>query len=154
MRYPSPAQEIRPETVADDEAVLSEHELSNSSDQPLYPQGLSLVLLFGSACLSGLLVELDQQILATAIPSITDTFGTIADVGWYSSGYRLSICGFQFMFGKLYRTYPIKTLYTLSLLIFEVGSAICGAAPSSAGFIVGRIIAGVGASGVLAGCYQ
>lgn len=58
------------------------------------------------------------------------------------------------MFGKLYRTFPIKTLYLISLFIFEVGSAICGAAPSSAAFIVGRVIGGIGASGVLAGIHQ
>lgn len=36
-------------------------------------------------------------------------------------------------------------------LIFEVGSALCGAAQSSAMFIVGRTIAGIGCSGISTG---
>ena len=58
------------------------------------------------------------------------------------------------MFGKLYRTYPLKKVFMASLFVFEVGSAVCGSAPTSVGFILGRVIAGVGASGVIAGVYQ
>lgn len=58
------------------------------------------------------------------------------------------------MFGKLYRTYPLKRVFIASLLIFEIGSAVCGSAPTSVAFIMGRVIAGVGASGVFAGVFQ
>lgn len=34
------------------------------------------------------------------------------------------------------------------MVIFEVGSAVCGAAPSSTAFIVGRAIAGIGSAGI------
>lgn len=36
-------------------------------------------------------------------------------------------------------------------MIFEVGSAVCGAAPSSTAFIVGRAVSGLGASGLFGG---
>ena len=52
---------------------------------------------------------------------------------------------------RLYTFYSIKTVYLTSIVIFEVGSAICGAAPSSAALIVGRAIAGVGSAGIFAG---
>lgn len=42
-------------------------------------------------------------------------------------------------------------MYLVSIFIFEVGSAICGAAPSSPALIVGRAIAGVGSAGIFAG---
>jgi len=58
------------------------------------------------------------------------------------------------MFGKLYRTFPLKPVFLATLVVFEAGSAICGAAGSSSVFIFGRVIAGVGASGVFAGCFQ
>ena len=51
----------------------------------------------------------------------------------------------------MYTFYPLKTVYLISILIFEVGSAICGAAPSSVALIVGRAIAGVGSAGIFAG---
>jgi MFS family permease len=61
-------------------------------------------------------------------------------------------CGaFQLMFGKIYSMYSVKLVLLLSILLFEIGSAICGAAPNSVAFIIGRAVAGVGAAGILAG---
>ncbi len=61
-------------------------------------------------------------------------------------------CGaFQLLFGKLYTFYHAKTVLLTSILLFEIGSAICGAAPSSVAFIIGRAFSGVGAAGILAG---
>ncbi|KAI9875434.1 MAG: MFS sugar transporter, partial [Watsoniomyces obsoletus] len=51
----------------------------------------------------------------------------------------------------MYTFYSIKTVYLISILIFEIGSAICGAAPSSVALIIGRSIAGVGSAGIFAG---
>ena len=53
--------------------------------------------------------------------------------------------------GRLYQLYSTKWVFLASIFIFEVGSALCGAAPSSSAFIVGRAIAGVGAAGVFCG---
>lgn len=39
----------------------------------------------------------------------------------------------------------------LSIVIFEAGSALCGAAPNSTAFIIGRAIAGLGSAGVFSG---
>lgn len=55
------------------------------------------------------------------------------------------------MFGKLYSFFPIKGIFLSSVVLFEVGSAICGAAPSSVVFIVGRAVAGVGGAGIFSG---
>lgn len=96
---------------------------------------------------------MDSQILATAIPSITVTLATTVDLGWYSSTYRLAVCSLQFMFGKLYRTYSLKFVFLGSLAIFEAGSAICGGARTSEMLILGRVIAGMGSSGVISGCF-
>ena len=58
---------------------------------------------------------------------------------------------FQLMFGKLYSMYSVKLVLLISIFLFEIGSAICGAAPNSIAFIVGRAVAGIGAAGILAG---
>jgi MFS family permease len=47
--------------------------------------------------------------------------------------------------------FNIKWTFQFSILAFEVGSAICGVAPSSTVFITGRAIAGLGASGLFTG---
>lgn len=93
----------------------------------------------------------DKLIISTAIPKITDTFNSPDDVGWYGTAYLLTNCAFQLVFGKVYKFFPVKTTFLASIVLFEAGSALCGAAPSSIAFIFGRAIAGLGAGGVLPG---
>jgi MFS family permease len=53
--------------------------------------------------------------------------------------------------GKLYGNFEIKWLIIGSVILFEAGSALCGAAPTSNALIVGRVIAGIGGSGMYIG---
>lgn len=91
------------------------------------------------------------MIITTAIPQITDDFKSVTDIGWYGSAYLLTTCAFQLLFGKLYSFYSIKATFLTTIILFEVGSAVCGAAPTSVAFIVGRAIAGLGAAGIFSG---
>ena len=77
---------------------------------------------------------------------ILDTFS-----GWYGSAYLLCTCAFQLFYGKLYSFLSIKWVYLVALTIFEVGSAVCGGAPSSTALIVGRAVAGLGSAGIFSG---
>jgi len=51
-----------------------------------YPTGLRLGLISLALCLAVFLMALDNSIIATAIPKITDQFQSLGDVGWYGSG--------------------------------------------------------------------
>lgn len=93
----------------------------------------------------------DNTIISTAIPRITDQFKALDDVGWYGSSYLLTTCAFQLIFGKLYTFFSIKWTYLVALFIFELGSFICGIAPTSEALIVGRAIAGLGSAGIFSG---
>ena len=101
--------------------------------------------------LSLLLVALDRTILATAIPAITDEFHSLGDIGWYGSAYMLTTASFQLIFGRIFRFYDLRYTYLVCLLIFEIGSTICAAAPNSPIFIVGRAVAGLGSAGIMTG---
>jgi MFS family permease len=96
-------------------------------------------------------VTADSLAASQAIPVISNEFNSLNDVGWYGSAYLLTCCAFQLLFGKIYTFFPVKTVLLSSILIFEVASVICGAAPNSVAFIVGRAISGVGAAGLFAG---
>ncbi|KAJ6597578.1 major facilitator superfamily domain-containing protein [Mycena vulgaris] len=122
-----------------------------TTDEDGFPHGITLALLYLALCLSVLLVALDNTILVTAIPKITDQFHSLDDVGWYGSAYLLTSASTQLFFGKLYTFLPIKWVYVAAITIFEIGSAICGAAPTSSALIVGRAIAGLGSAGILSG---
>ena len=55
------------------------------------------------------------------------------------------------MYGKLFTFFSVKYVFLIAVLIFEIGSAVCGAAPSSVVFIVGRAIQGIGGAGIFSG---
>lgn len=55
------------------------------------------------------------------------------------------------MFGKIYTFFPVKWVFLTAIVIFEVGSTVCGAAPTSEALIIGRAVAGMGASGIFSG---
>jgi MFS family permease len=93
----------------------------------------------------------DRLIISTAIPQITDAFHSADDIGWYGTAYLLTNCAFQLLFGKLYTVFSIKATFLTSILLFEAGSTLCGAATNSIAFIFGRAIAGLGSGGILSG---
>lgn len=53
--------------------------------------------------------------------------------------------------GRIYTFYNPKKVFISSVVVFEIGSTICGAAPNSVAFIIGRAIAGIGSSGLFSG---
>jgi MFS family permease len=55
--------------------------------------------------------------------------------------------------GKAYGFFSLKITFLLALFLFEIGSLICGVAPSSVALIVGRAIAGLGAAGLNTGSF-
>lgn len=65
-----------------------------------YPSGLRFVLLTTGLILTIFLSALDTSIISTAIPKITDHFGTVKDVGWYGSAYTITNAAFQSTWGK------------------------------------------------------
>jgi hypothetical protein len=116
--------------------------------EPEYPTGVKFAAVMIAIALALILVGLDNTILATAIPSVTNHFKTIADIGWYASAYRLTSSSLQFMFGKLYSLF-----FLVALAIFETGSLIAASAPTSKALIVGRTISRVGSAGVIQGIF-
>ena len=139
-----------------------------SEAESVYPGAAQTALVMMCICLTIFLVALvcnafgespfhslircqDRTIIATAIPKITDEFHSLDDIGWYGSAFLLTSCCFQLLLGRVYTFYTPKYIYLSIIGLFEVGSAICGAAPNSVGFILGRAIAGVGAAGIMSG---
>lgn len=53
---------------------------------PSYPPPLVFGINLFALCISVFLVALDNTVISTAIPKITDQFHALQDVGWYGSG--------------------------------------------------------------------
>ncbi|KAH8810959.1 major facilitator superfamily domain-containing protein [Xylogone sp. PMI_703] len=138
----------------------STHEVEKAPDAPdvkakepqmEYPNMTKRALTMVAVYFSVFLITLDQNIISTAIPRITDEFHSISDITWYGTAYLMTMCTFQLLLGKVYKHYSVKPVFLAGVFLFEVGSAICGAAPSSKVFIVGRAVAGLGGAGMVTG---
>ncbi|ORY01729.1 major facilitator superfamily domain-containing protein [Clohesyomyces aquaticus] len=116
-----------------------------------YPSRAKVVLIMFSLYISIFLVALDRTIIGPAIPEITNQFHSLDDVGWYGSAYMLTACGFILLYGRVYTFFNTKWVFLSGIFLFEIGSAVCGAAPSSMILIIGRAIAGLGSSGIFTG---
>ncbi|KAF6840141.1 major facilitator superfamily transporter [Colletotrichum musicola] len=147
----SPQPPAENEKSEADENALERNSSAAPSEEPEYPGSAQVAVIM--ACILGaiFLMSLDRTIIATAIPRMTDEFHSIQDIGWYGSAFMVTTCCFQLLWGKVYTFYPAKYVFLALLGLFEVGSAICGAAPSSLVFIIGRAVAGMGSAGILSG---
>ncbi|KAK3944889.1 hypothetical protein QBC46DRAFT_360851 [Diplogelasinospora grovesii] len=124
----------------------------SSEDELFKPKSVKFWLTLFCNFLALFLVALDRTIIATAVPRITDEFHALGDIGWYGSAYMLTTSCAQLVYGRIYKFYDMKWTFIISIIIFEIGSAICGAAPSSTVFIIGRAIAGLASAGIFSGC--
>ncbi|KAJ5783608.1 uncharacterized protein N7518_009285 [Penicillium psychrosexuale] len=127
---------------------------AEAAPEPQLPGPFQFALVTFSLCLIIFVITLDSTVLATAVPVISDQFNSIKDIGWYSSVYFMTTSITQLLYGKLYTWYHIQYVYTVAMLFFLAGSAICGAAPNSPALIVGRAVAGIGCSGLLVGTFS
>lgn len=98
-----------------------------------------------------LLYGLDTTIVADIQVSILERFGHIDQLTWIGAGFPLGSVAVILPIGVLYGLFNIKYLYIISFVLFEGGSALCGAAPNMNALIVGRVIAGIGGSGMYLG---
>ncbi|SMR49262.1 unnamed protein product [Zymoseptoria tritici ST99CH_1E4] len=126
---------------------------ATQQNEPEYPTGTKLWLQILALCTVLILGGLDANIVATAVLSITDHFHTVADVGRYSSAFRLCSCAFQFAFAKMYTLFPSKRVFLGSNVIALIGSLLCATAASSRMFVAGRAVTGVGFAGLLSGVF-
>ncbi|KIW92406.1 uncharacterized protein Z519_07390 [Cladophialophora bantiana CBS 173.52] len=140
----------RPTPVVDESQVGDAPRQQRDHD---YPAGLRFVLLTIGLVFTIFLSALDTSIISTAIPRITDQFGTVKDVGWYGSAYTIANAAFQSTWGKAYKYFPFKWTFLLTVFIFELGNVICAMAPSSSILILGRVIAGMGGGGAMTGAF-
>ncbi|KAI0385082.1 major facilitator superfamily domain-containing protein [Hypomontagnella monticulosa] len=125
---------------------------TQQEDESGHPTGtIRLTLIMVGLCLAVFLTGMDQTILATATPIISNQFKALDDIAWWTNAYLLTLSSFQLFYGKLYSLFSIKAVYLTTIALFEIGSLICTTAPNSVALIIGRAIAGLGAAGIFSG---
>lgn len=94
-----------------------------------------------------------QGIVATAIPSITNEFQALDEIGWYGGAYFLTFGVFSGFWGNLYKHYDARAVFLAATALFLVGSVVAAAAAGSVTLIVGRAVAGWGGAGIVGGSH-
>jgi EmrB/QacA subfamily drug resistance transporter len=116
-----------------------------SGEQPEHP----VRVIFGALLLVLLLASLDQTIVSTALPTIVGDLGGISHLSWVVTGYLLASTVVGPLYGKLGDLYGRKTLLQIAIVLFLIGSALCGASQSMTELIAFRAIQGLGGGGLI-----
>jgi len=106
-------------------------------------------LIFGALMLVMLLAALDQTIVSTALPTIVGEFGGLAHLSWIITAYLLATTIVMPLYGKLGDLYGRKVVLQSAIVIFLIGSALCGLSRSMGELIVWRALQGLGGGGLM-----
>jgi EmrB/QacA subfamily drug resistance transporter len=106
-------------------------------------------LIFGALLLVLLLASLDQTIVSTALPTIVGDLGGIQHLSWVVTAYLLASTVSGPLYGKLGDLYGRKRVLQTAIVIFLVGSALCGIAQNMTELIVFRAVQGLGGGGLM-----
>ena len=106
-------------------------------------------VIFGALMLVILLAALDQTIVATALPTIVGELGGLQHLAWVITAYLLASTVTGPIYGKLGDLYGRKIVLQTAIVIFLVGSALCGIAQGMTELIVFRAVQGLGAGGLM-----
>jgi MFS family permease len=112
------------------------------------PKGPRFWLMLLALCMALFLSALEFTAVATALPTITaDLHGT--DFVWVGSAYALASSAILPMTGGFAQIFGRRPSFLGSIVLFTVGSAVCGAAKTMGMLIAGRTVQGLGGGGIL-----
>jgi EmrB/QacA subfamily drug resistance transporter len=108
-----------------------------------------LHVVIGGLMLVMLLASLDQTIVSTALPTIVGDLGGLNHLSWVVTAYLLAITVVTPLYGKLGDLYGRKVVLQGALLLFLVGSALCGLSQDMSQLILFRAVQGLGGGGLM-----
>src|ERR1700740_967128 len=98
-----------------------------------------------------LLAPLTQTIVSTALPTIVGDLGGLSHISWVVTAYLLAQTAVTPVYGKLGDLYGRKIVLQVALVVFLIGSALCGAAQTMTELIAFRALQGLGGGGLMVG---
>uniref|UniRef100_A0AAU3H2A1 MDR family MFS transporter n=1 Tax=Streptomyces sp. NBC_01401 TaxID=2903854 RepID=A0AAU3H2A1_9ACTN len=109
----------------------------------------SVLVSIGALLLGMLLAALDQTIVSTALPTIVSELGGLDHLSWVVTAYLLAATAATPLWGKLGDQYGRKRLFQTAIVIFLIGSALCGMAQNMPQLIGFRALQGLGGGGLM-----
>ncbi|MDB5181354.1 MAG: Multidrug resistance protein [Candidatus Saccharibacteria bacterium] len=109
-----------------------------------------IMVVMSALMLSLFLSALDQTIVATALPTIATDLHGLDKLSWVATSYLLASAIVTPIYGKLGDMYGRKKIFISSIVIFLIGSVLCGLSQSMEQLIAFRAIQGLGGGGLMA----
>jgi EmrB/QacA subfamily drug resistance transporter len=118
-----------------------------------------ILVVMGGLMAGMFLAALDQSIVAVALPKITSELGGLDKLSWVVTAYLLTSTAATPLWGKISDLRGRRPMFQAAIVVFLIGSLICGFSPEIAGFldvsginvmIAGRAVQGLGAGGLMA----
>ncbi|WP_347550597.1 MDR family MFS transporter [Pseudalkalibacillus hwajinpoensis] len=122
--------------------------LTNVMISSIRKKETSRPLVLGAIIIGMFMAAIEGTIVSTAMPGIVGDLGGFSQFSWVFSAYLLMSAITVLIFGKLSDLFGRKPIYTIGIIVFLVGSFLCGFAGSMEALIVFRLIQGIGAGAV------
>ncbi|MGD0166887.1 MAG: MDR family MFS transporter [Gaiellaceae bacterium] len=110
-----------------------------------------ILIVYSALMLGMLLAALDQTIVSTAMPTIVGDLGGLNHYTWVAISYILASTISMPLYGKLGDLYGRKFFFQFAIVLFLVGSALCGLSQNFLELNIFRAVQGLGAGGLMVG---
>ena len=107
-----------------------------------------ILAIYAGLMVTLMLAALDQTIVATALPRIVGDLGGLSQYSWVFTAYMLTSTVTVPLYGKLGDAYGRKNLFLFAIVVFLIGSALCGLAQTMTQLVIFRAVQGIGAGGL------
>src|SRR3954466_5827047 len=120
-----------------------------AAEEPAAAEQQRVGLVFAALLLVALLASLDQTIVSTALPTIVGDLGGVEHLSWVVTAYLLASTVATPLYGKLGDLYGRKPVLQTAIVVFLVGSVLCGLAWNMPSLIAFRALQGLGGGGLM-----
>jgi EmrB/QacA subfamily drug resistance transporter len=124
-------------------------EASRGGDNPVALHGRQLNIVFGGLMLVMLIASLDSTVVSTALPTIVGDLGGLNHISWVVTAYLLAQTVVTPLYGKLGDLYGRKIVLQTGIVLFVIGSALCGLSKNMPELIAFRAFQGLGGGGLI-----
>jgi EmrB/QacA subfamily drug resistance transporter len=108
-----------------------------------------ILVVMGGLMAGMFLAALDQSIVGVALPKITSELGGLDKLSWVVTAYLLTSTAATPLWGKISDLLGRRPIFQAAIVVFLIGSVICGFAANIEVMIIGRAIQGLGGGGLM-----
>jgi len=109
-----------------------------------------IMVVLGGVMAGMLLAALDQSIVGTALPRIVSDLGGLDHLTWVVTAYLLTSTAVTPLWGKISDLYGRRLIFQIAIVIFLIGSVLCGLSQDLPQLIAFRAVQGIGGGGLMA----